>query len=576
MQKQIIKNFFLLAMFFMLPYFAHAAPIPVLNFSDIESGPKTGNSDNACNMSNCGAIVTIWGNYLGSTQGTSKVYVSDQEATAIYYWKDADGQLPGGPADLYTFHKMQEIAFAIPSGVADGINTIKVVVNGIDSATLPFTVRNGNIYFIKSGGNDSTGTGAWSSPWATLNGTLNGSPRLIPGDIVYTVGIGASSNVEVGVNADLIGNADNPYSVLVYPNTTASMTANNAAFHNYAHGTAPNKTASMYVNFSKFTVNTSYQAFSIFGYSRLVGNNVTGAVPSGYSGWVGGACVDMADANMTCSGHRLLGNEIHSYGNTAGTDVSHHLFYISNRSGKTAVAYEIGWNNLHDNTTYQGIHIYDTSSTSPWSGTFKIHDNVVKNQSGNAINMNDPSLADYQIYNNLVILDNDYNPSGGTYIIPGSAFRVDTSSANSTFKIYNNTVYGYNAVNTFGTGTIDYQNNSMIDNRNIAYASGVNGNFTKSNNLFFSVVNSSLSLPAWASGSLNSNPLFFNVPNYDFSLQSLSPAKTAGSDATLATAPTDFFGQPRQAGNVSIGAIQYVSAEVDIIAPSAPSGLNVQ
>lgn len=137
MQKQILKLILLLFLFLILPNFTQAAPVPALNFSDIESGPKTGNTDGV----GSGAIVTIWGNYLGSSQGTSKIYVGDQEATAIYYWKNADGQLPSGPADLYSSHKMQEIAFSIPATAPDGLTTIKVVVSGIETNTLPFTVR---------------------------------------------------------------------------------------------------------------------------------------------------------------------------------------------------------------------------------------------------------------------------------------------------------------------------------------------------------------------------------------------------------------------------------------------------
>jgi hypothetical protein len=53
--------------------------------------------------------------------------------------------------------------------------------------------------------------------------------------------------------------------------------------------------------------------------------------------------------------------------------------------------------------------VYDTSSTSPWSGTIKIHDNVVKNQSGNAININNPSPANIEIYNNLYLGNSKFN-----------------------------------------------------------------------------------------------------------------------------------------------------------------------
>ena len=142
---------------------------PALNFSDIDSGPKIGNTDGAGGLTSSqhGAIVTVWGNYLGSSQGSSKIYVGGVEAAHVYYWKDADGTLPGGPADLKTYHRMQEIAFSVPAGASDGANMIRVNVGGVDSNTLPFTVRNGNIRFIKSGGSNSN-EGTWSGPWGVL------------------------------------------------------------------------------------------------------------------------------------------------------------------------------------------------------------------------------------------------------------------------------------------------------------------------------------------------------------------------------------------------------------------------
>lgn len=50
----------------------------------------------------------------------------------------------------------------------------------------------------------------------------------------------------------------------------------------------------------------------------------------------------------------------------------------------------------------------------------------------------------------------------------------------------------------------------------------------------------------------------------------------AGSDQTLATAPTDFYGQPRTAGSVSIGAIEEDVALPDVTVPGAPSKLVAQ
>ena len=82
----------------------YAADKPILCFSDIVGGPKTGNSDVSLGQTanQHGAIVTIWGKNLGSTQGTSEIWCNGAKAAYVYSWKNADK-----PADLFSYHKMQ-------------------------------------------------------------------------------------------------------------------------------------------------------------------------------------------------------------------------------------------------------------------------------------------------------------------------------------------------------------------------------------------------------------------------------------------------------------------------------------
>lgn len=217
---------------------------PVLHFSDLIAGPKTGNTDGV----GSGAIVTVWGNDLGTMQGTSKVYIGDVEATAIYYWKDADGQLPGGPADLKTFHKMQEVAFAIPSGATDGPNTIKILVGGEYSNALPFTVRHGNIRFVKSGGNN-LGAGTWSSPWATVGyiGTGAGG-ELVSGDIVYIHGVDTTSGLVINNNVD-------DFAMVAYPGTDVDFSGQGqGGYVVYNYGTNQSETVTVGLHTWKLTL----------------------------------------------------------------------------------------------------------------------------------------------------------------------------------------------------------------------------------------------------------------------------------------------------------------------------------
>jgi hypothetical protein len=576
-----INTFLVFIIFVGLPFRALAEQ-PVLHVSDINSGPKTGNTDGV----GSGAIVTIWGNNLGSTQGTSKIYVGSAEATAIYYWKNADGKLPGGPSDLSTYHKMQEIAFAIPSGALDGATTIKINVGGVDSNTLPFTVRSGGIKFIKSTGSDSGGNGSWSAPYATLGSVFaGGNGKLSAGDIVYSVGVGSTVGLRIGASATVAGTATSPISLIAYPNTTVDFSGNGG------NGTVidnwwPSQIKNAYVNLSKLRV-TAYgnatespNGINVIPHNRIVGLEITG--PTVYGGY-GGA---LTGTEGVPNGGVYLGLYIHHYGynngwsfnwdantwtsppyngvgsactNCTSVDRFQHLFYISNRSTTVREAYEIGWCHLTDNPILHGIHIYDMGAAAGWSGVMKIHDNVIKNQRGSAIDSSFPVVTAMEIYNNIIISDT-------ADISGGNPFDIQSGNV----KFYNNTVYGFRFTGIMRPTTSDYRNNIMVDTKGVSFIAGTPT--THSNNLFYST--GATAQPAWATskaGHITGNPLFTNAVNDDFSLQAVSPAKYTGSDIVIKTAPTDFFGQLRKSGFVSIGAINFMNT----VAPAISAPKNV-
>jgi len=520
---------------------------PVLNFSDITSGPKTGNTDGFGD----GAIVTIWGNNLGATQGTSKIYIGNTEITQIYYWKNADGQLPGGPADLYTYHKMQEIAFAIPNNASDGLNQITVIVNGKTSNGLPFTVRSGNIYFIKSTGNDNTGDGSWDNPWRTMSNVLSGNGKLIAGDIVYVMEGNIIGDINIGYTSNMQGTQENPYSVLVYPGTEFSISGSNiASFRNY-------NSLNYYWNFSKFNMETNYQAFSIFQGSRVIGNNISGPnVNSGYSGWIGGGCAGTVPNN--CGGQKIYGNEVHDYGKNDGSvNQFQHLFYISNRSGIVAEGYDIAWNFLHDNPIYQGIHIYDQSDCGGWSGSINIYNNIIKNQGGNSININfnciNGNNTAINIFNNITVTDEDFNLSGRS--APGSALRIEVSS-DTVVNVKNNTFVGWGNPNSVLNGITRFENNIFLGNRDVDYITGVPNIYDR--NLFYNKVDSSVTVPSWSF--LNEDPLLND--NFYPSGNSLVLNNGINEGGVY----LDFFGTIRPQGSAyDIGAYEFVeSSETEI------------
>jgi hypothetical protein len=208
---------------FLFAFRAYAAN-PVICFTDLTSGPDTGIGDG----NGSGAIATAWGWHLGSSQGASNVYYkaadgSSDAAAYVYYWGNADGVSGGGPADLYTYHNMQEISFSMPD-IADSLpdsGSIYVTVGGVNSNELPFVMRTGNIYHCKTTGNNSTGDGSWANPWLNTNFYTDGAlgQTIIAGDTVY-VGDGVDdiwANYGMAFVTQLTGATNNHIAFIAYP-----------------------------------------------------------------------------------------------------------------------------------------------------------------------------------------------------------------------------------------------------------------------------------------------------------------------------------------------------------------------
>ncbi len=565
----------MIRLIFTLIFCVFAVPVlaaPVLNFTDIISGPATGNTD----TQGSGAIVTVYGNNLGSTQGTSTIYVGGVEATQIYYWRNATGSNAGSPADLYTYHKMQEISFAVPATAVSGANTIKVTVDGTDSGTLPFTVRAGNIYFVNSTG-DNSNDGDWGTPWLTLPSVFSGDGKISAGDIVYSVGVGSTVGIEVGSSARIVGTVASPVSLIAYPDTAVNISgegANNSVIQNRNYDN--DSTANTYINFSKLSITCAESdvASSVTGIVGFLGMRVVGVEITGptayhdYKGAIGGN-------HQAAGGGKMYGVYIHHYGRDNGVpyngnssteppynsdadrtswDKFQHLYYLSNRFTPTNLPYEIGWNVLLDNPIWQGIHMYDESGSGGWSGTIRIFNNVVKNQRGGAIELDLPDMTsnpDIEVFNNLIITDAD-----DTYNF--RAFQLLASYQN--VKVWNNTVYGWNSSNRIDNLTDDFRNNIMYDHKGVDFWAETPT--SHSNNLFYS--SEGTSQPSWAGsepGNVTGDPLFTDATNEDFTLAEGSPALNTGYDTTSVVA-TDFLTVSRDS-IPALGAFELYGAEPD-------------
>jgi len=503
------------------------AAFPAIFYSDLESGPNRGGQNNK------GAFVTIWGKNFGATQGSGNVSVG------------------GGQADNYPVWSDTKISFQLGPNAATG--NITVTTSDGSSNGVPFTVRSGNIYFVKTTGNDAN-SGNWDTSWRTIRKVRW---SLSPGDIVYICD-GVSQTTEddyrACINLDSSGTSDNPKAIVAYPGASVTVGSSSVekGFGNYISGGGNGR----YWVISQVNITAFDRSVPLAYGFRIVGNRIT--VPGG----------NAASAAIEGDGShaRILGNELYNCGAANATKLYHNI-YINNHTGAEITDIEIGWNTIRDSTANRGIQIYSDGSGSADISDVRIHDNLIYNLRGNGININVHSAGIFQVYNNIIYkAGRGPDPSDGQTIYTG----IYIDGNNAMVYLYNNTIYdcGYNGqpnesglllIGSWYTGTIYPRNN-------IFYSNGANyepylasGSRLPSQGAYCNLFYGRGSSPSWDTTAVNSDPKFVNLSNYNFHLQEASPAKDAGTN-TSAVVLQDFDGVARpQASAFDIGAYEYAS-----------------
>jgi len=549
------------------PWASATAAAPVLFFTDITSGPKSGNPDTSGERSGQdGAIVTLWGRNLGSAQGSSKVYANGIEAASYYFWGNATV-----PADLYTYHGMQMISFQISHLAQDGAGSIYVVVNGQQSNSLPFTVRAGNIYFVMTSGNDDTGNGSWGNPWRTIPKAAN---SLAPGDIAY-IGDGVDQTTETdysaAVNLGSDGAEGNPKALIVYPEATSNV--GNAtlerAFWVWNGDTGGYSTHWV---IAKFTITTGQVGASAQTGFRVISNYVTAPQGDGMDG-----AIDVVGNNVY-----ILGNELENVG-SANSSKLYHAIYVkgvrqdSPPRAPTESNREVAWDYVHEGLSNRAINIYSEQEYSAYIQQHRVHDNVIVNQRGDGIMIGYYVIGDNWLYNNLIVnagLGPEW-PDGESY---HTGLRINTGHEQITQTVvylYNNTLYGNGwsgAVLPGETGSL-LVDQGALDRSTTVYFS---------NNILYStgepyLAGESASLPSgdyrncwygdgaapgWDTTAINDGPDFVNVGAFNFQLQNSSPCMDVGRNVSTVVT-RDLLGVPRPQGLAfDIGAYEYVTGTV--------------
>lgn len=546
-----------------------ASANPFICFTDITSGPATGNTDISQPgqvSGQEGAIVTLWGKNLGMLQGTSQVLVGGI-AARIYGWRNATT-----PAELYSTLGLQMIEFQIPAAVPSGLTEIKVIVQGIESNVLPFTIRPGNIYYLKTSGNDATGDGSWANPWATLDNTLGTGAldKINAGDIIY-VGDGVSHTELAGDRATIdLGNpatAAAPKAIIGYPGANASIGNNmiEKCYSLWVSGFGPT------INFTiaKLNLTGQFNVASMYHGFRVVGNRITAPNGTGPTGAVAGKGNHLY----------LLGNELTNIG-FLGTTKLYHPIYIESEEAcsgprrPTEFDREIAWNNLHDNLSYDGINIYRECPSSAYMTNHRIHNNIILNQTGCGIRIGDYVVGENWIYNNVVINAGlGPNPPAAEAMHVPVHIHAGWDDTTTLIHFYNNTIYGggFTGGAAWSSSMVGFSFNHPfdLDFRNNIIVSTIPGiGYLNSrlsvptggvqNNIWFGAG----SAPAWDANPLNVNPMFRDIILNDLRPQLGSPAINAAVPITgtsLQPLPLrDFDAVIRPQNNISdIGAYEF-------------------
>ncbi len=541
------------------------AQAPVLYFSDLTSGPATGNTDSSGGRvaGRDGAIVTVWGRNFGSSLLGVRIFCGGVEASSTYSLSDATA-----PANLSTFHRMQRLSFQVGSSARAGLGEITVAVGGQSSNPLPFTVRGGAIRFVKTTGDDAAGNGTWTSPWRTIPKAVE---SLAPGDIAY-VGDGVDQAVEydfgAAVNLGTNGEPGRPKALVVYPGARSRVGSETLgrAFHSYD---AIQDRASSHWVVAGFTITTGEVGVSGQTGFRIVGNFVTAPRGDGLDGAIGVLGDDVA----------VLGNELFDVGSPQCGKLYHAIYVSGIRRdaaprAATEQSREIGWNYIHDGHSNRAINLYSEQPNSAFLAGHRIHDNVILNQHGDGILVGYYVTGENWITNNLIVyagLGPEWPDDSSSH----TGLRVDSgheASPGTVVHVHHNTIYGCGWSGAVSPGenghllispealargvTLDFRNNIVVSTGEplLAPESGAvpAGDYRN-------CWSGGGGAPAWDRLALSAVPGFVDSSALNFELLSSSACVDAAV-AVAAPVARDLLGVPRPQGQASdLGAYELVA-----------------
>jgi hypothetical protein len=562
-------------------------PAPRLFFSDLDSGPNSG-GESVSGFS--GAYVTLYGNFLDASQGSSTVTWNGLNCLRVL---PATGTYSGWGSTYFWY---QRIIVQIGSSCTAGAGSFVVTVSGAASNAIPFTVRTGNIYFVSTSGNDSN-TGSSTAPFRTMT------------HCKQVVAAGATCYVENGVTASSVDNYDstfdlerggtsgNPIAFVAYPGATATI---GSAGVTYGLRVPNISVSANNVTVAGFSFTPSDEAMNPTNSNnwRIVGNKFQCPNANGQVG-----CFETNEMTYV----KFYGNETTNVGVTrAGKQ--QHADYLSSDSNHV----DFAWNYIHDNRSCRALQVHSSplggGGTSDPTGhqqyDLSIHDNLIHDDPCDGINLAtiDPSQGKVEIYNNTVYhvgLGPDPSDGEASYNCLYFPQILNTGPAGSgTVEIYNNTFYdcgshvgtfNLSGVFSFNSGPVSFKlRNNLVNQLSAEYynnsGTGLSGvTVTGSNNLWFG---SRQATPTFTTSNIALDPLFTSLSSFDFTLQSTSPAIDVGTAVASSNSfggyqvwngnPLDAHGISRPQGSAyDIGANEYFAGGSTVQKPNPPTNLTV-
>ena len=554
---------------------------PILFFSDLDWGPKTGWEGSATK----GGAVTVWGKNFGTPRGASYITVNGARLAS-----DSDYAEWGtiGPA-----RGLERITFWLNSNCQDGNGTITVTVGGVVSNALDFLVMGGKIYFISVNNGNNSFNGLYSTPQGGSNGPFRDIFKFNPGlnpsgtGESYICYVRGGTYTELDVDSAFValrgpyGSVNRRYGLIGYPGETPELNAGSASRGVIWNANYNPYGRNNYFTYSKLKVfatnNSGIYAFGTWGdYNRIIGNHMKDLLADA---WTGVVMVDNSQYT------KIYGN----FFDRLGYNSYKHNIYVKTHSNyvsgdKSTENTFIGWNEFNDaysNDLHGGVIFISKASdaTEKYNRYIRIHDNYFHDGNMEFIYTGDNTdISDIYIYNNIF--------RHGTSTNTGVFLAWHTRSV----YLYNNLFYqignpGAPMVSVTGNTTAVFRNNIFYARPGQAFwaiETYQGASINSDHDLFYDPAGST-ALPSGAgitvANPVRQDPRFVNAAAYDFHLLSNSPAINAGtSDGLNLTSyvRTDYDGNGRPlAGVYDIGPYEGMGGGADLVPPAAPRDLRI-